>query len=241
MDDDLRLDLEAAGRELKLGERLAPKSHEPVAELREPTAEEPVDQPPQAEVSERADPTDVRRSAEPHEPRALDEVVAMLEEPQVTADLGWIHAAIRVEHHDQVPARGGEAGPYGGALPSGALEHDPRIGSRFPHDGDRLVGRTAIDDDELVEAVGQPVENPPDVLRLVQRGNDRADGTAGVVVSRKPRAAGVHLGTPPCQVLHRAPLPAQLRTVMCNLYPTLPIVCGPFPPGTAEMQGSSTS
>ena len=25
---------------------------------------------------------------------------------------------------------------------------------------------------------------------------------------------------------------------MCNLYPTLPIVCGPFPPGIAEMQGA---
>src|SRR6266545_2236860 len=62
-------------------------------------------------VPDAAEECEVQGSPVGQEPGPLDEVVAVEERRDELVDLGGVHAAVGVDHHDDVPARGREAGP----------------------------------------------------------------------------------------------------------------------------------
>ena len=67
-------------------------------------------------------------------------------------DLGRVGGAVGVEHHDDVAGRGGEAAGERVALAASVLEHDAHVGPQRAGDGDRVVDRVAVDEDDLVDA-----------------------------------------------------------------------------------------
>ena len=61
-------------------------------------------------VAQLAEPGDVGAAAAGEEARSLGEVGARLERRHEAGDLGRVGRAVGVDHHDQVPGHGGEAG-----------------------------------------------------------------------------------------------------------------------------------
>src|SRR5207249_7510051 len=139
--EDLGLDLEAVAPQPEGAGAVAPHPDEPVAEVAEVDAVEDVDHPAQDVVAEGADRAHVGGAAAAQEARALDEVVAarrgaaaaVAQAGQAAADLRRVHAAVGVDHDDEVAARGREAGADGDALARALLQADV-------HDGTRPLG-----------------------------------------------------------------------------------------------------
>src|SRR4029450_9684229 len=85
------------------------------------------------------------------EPRAFHEVESPFEHYYEPPDLGWVHAPIGVHHHDIATRRCLEAGTEGGALAGSCLLDDLGVGANRQDRFDRLIRRTAVNDDDLLD------------------------------------------------------------------------------------------
>jgi len=68
-----------------------------------------------------------------------------------------------------VTGRGAEACAQRRALALGRLEHHAYVGPAAPGDGDRVVDREAVDDEHLVDPLGDPFQDMRQVALLVER------------------------------------------------------------------------
>ena len=173
VDHDLGLDLEAVGGELHRRHRGAPQGHEAVAQLGEVRRVEQVDQAAQAEVAEQPSRRQVGRAA--GRPGALHEVVALVDGPHVALDLGRIHAAVGVDHDDDLAGGPGEPGPQCHALALAEFRDDHDVRAECPGHLDGAVLGPAVDHDDLLDPGRHPLQHPADVGFLVQRGDHQAD------------------------------------------------------------------
>ena len=117
------------------------------------------------------------------EARALGEVGAGLERVDEARDLGRVGGAVGVEHDDEVAGDGGEAGAEGVALAAAALGEDADVGIGVAGGLDRVVLGVAVDEDHLVQVLGQLRRARGRCSRLVHRRDDDAD--LGPAVARR--------------------------------------------------------
>src|SRR6266508_5159282 len=167
---ELGLDLEAVRGEREGGQALPTERAEPVAEVAEADEEQRVRQTRQGLVPDAAEECEVQGSPVGQEPGPLDEVVAVEERRDELVDLGGVHAAVGVDPHDDVPARGREAGPQGSALAPAVLGDHDDVTADGAGDGDGAVHGVPGDEDDLVDERGEPLEDPGDVRLLVEGG-----------------------------------------------------------------------
>jgi hypothetical protein len=107
-DDELRLDLEPRRGELEVAQDGPAEGAVAVAQVGEPGLVEEIGQVQQEAVADVTEPRDVGGGGARHEPRAFDEVVSTGDQRNVAGDLAWMHAAVRIQHHDDVSSRCGE-------------------------------------------------------------------------------------------------------------------------------------
>ncbi len=94
-------------------------------------------------------------------------------------DLARPHGAVGVDHDDVLAGGGGEAGAQGVALARSPLGDAAHGGQAVPGHRDGRVAGGAVDQDDLVDAVRDLLEDPGDVAGLVAGGDDQADGPTG--------------------------------------------------------------
>ena len=165
---------------------------------------EEIDHTTQGAISRTAKTRKVLRAAASHAPRSLSKIGAVQQRLDKPRDLSRISRPVRVEHDNDVPSSGGEATRQCIPLPARGLKHNARCGPQVTGDVDRVVGRVAINDDDLVDPVRDFREDVREVRGLIERGYDDADTrcaeTGGLMVSaRRNEALELCLGA--CFVL----------------------------------------
>ena len=101
-------------------------------------------------VAGAAQPGEVIRPAARHITGAFDEVVFMLERSDEPADLLGVHAAVAVEHDDDVAGGCSESGPHGVALAGAGFGDHHDVQAQGPGDVDGAVQGTAVDNYHLI-------------------------------------------------------------------------------------------
>ena len=91
------------------------------------------------------------------------------------ADLLGRHAAVGVHHHDDVAGRGQEARPQCAAFADAFLGHHLDVGPVLRAVISVASVEFAVDEDDLVDVVGDLLEHPGDVAGLVSDRDDQAD------------------------------------------------------------------
>jgi len=102
---------------------------------------------------------------------ALGDVGAADQRVDERRDLGGVGRAVGVEHDDDVTGDRREAAGEGVALPGARLGHDRGVRTQPAGDGDGVVDRVAVDEDDL-GVPGQLGKHQLQVPRLVARGDD---------------------------------------------------------------------
>ena len=153
----------------------APEDVVPVAQIRIPRTAQDIHQPAEHPVTGTAQPGDVVAAAALGEPGALGEIRPVQQLPDELRDLARIGRAVRVHHRDDIAGRHGKPAGQSVTLTGAGLRDDPDIGTQPTGGGDRVVYRTAIHDDDLVERRRQLRKNMRQVTRFVKRRNDHAD------------------------------------------------------------------
>ena len=90
-------------------------------------------------------------------------------------DLLRRHTSVGIHHDDDVAARSGETGSQRAALARAALLHDGDVRPAASCGDERCVGGVSVDEDDFVDALGDLIQYPSDVARLVANGDDQTD------------------------------------------------------------------
>src|SRR5882757_1548379 len=175
-----------------MGQAAGPEGVVAVTEVGEGCAVKSVYREAEETIPELAQCGDVGAAPARDEARALGEVRAGLERLDEAWDLRRVGRAVGVEHHDQVSGHRREAGPQRVALALAGLGHhlDARVGAA--RGGDGFVLRVPVDEDHLVEPLGQFAEDGSDVLLLVHRGDHHRD--LGLAIAAPAVRLGVAAG-----------------------------------------------
>jgi hypothetical protein len=171
-----RLDLEPVAVDVDVRQAARPERVVAVAEVGVARPVQRVHQEVEPAIAEPTGEGDVRAVAALGEARALHEVGAVDERGHEARDLRRVGRAIGVQHHDDLARGGLEARPERIPLATARLFDDDHVRSQRAGDIDGAVRRVPVDDDDLVEVIGQLREDVREVLRLVEGRDDRADG-----------------------------------------------------------------
>ena len=171
------------------GQRVPPECVVAVTQIGERGLEDPVHQPVETPVAQSAELGDVVTTPAVGESAALGQIRARRQSPDERGDLGRIGGTVGVDHHQDVADGLLEPACQRVALARSTLPQHRGVWPQAPGHRDRIVHRTAVDHDDLVDgrhALGDVWQ----VERFVEGRDDHRDGRPAGTAGEFGRSVG---------------------------------------------------